>query len=103
VNNVLYPVAALLVCLSFNLITEEIMSTLFIKIKHDVNGNPRHVTSWIGYGFKSYAQALECAKTIGGKKFNNKQFGGGIVFQSYDGELKSIIDRLTVLAKGVTA
>ena len=77
------------------------MSTLFIKIKHDVNGNPRHVTSWLGYGFKTYEQALECAKTIGGKKFNNKQFGGGIVFQSYDGELKSIIDRLTVLAKGV--
>jgi len=75
------------------------MSTLFIKIKHDVNGNPRHVTSWLGYGFKSYSEALECARTIGGRKFNNKQFGGGIVFQAYDGELKDIIARLTNLAK----
>lgn len=79
------------------------MSTLFIKIKHDVNGKPRHVTSWLGYGFKTYEQALECAKTIGGRKFHNKQFGGGIVFQAYDRELRGIIDRLTVLAKGVSA
>ena len=75
------------------------MSTLFIRIKHDVNGNPRHVTSWLGYGFKSYTEALRCARTIGGKKFNNKQFVEGIVFQSYDGELRDIIGRLSKLAK----
>jgi len=30
-----------------------------------------------------YPQALKLAKKVGGKKYHNKQFGGGIVFQSW--------------------
>ncbi len=30
-----------------------------------------------------YEKALKRAKKIGGKKFHNKSYGGGIVFQSY--------------------
>lgn len=70
----------------------------FAKIKHDANGNPRHVTSWCGYGFKSYAQAIAAANSIGGRKYNTKTFGGGLVFQVYDCELDGLADRLTALA-----
>lgn len=31
-----------------------------------------------------YKRALKRAKTLGGRKFHNKQYGGGIVFQSYN-------------------
>jgi hypothetical protein len=38
---------------------------------------------------------LKRARKIGGKKFHNKQFGGGIVFQSYsDNELEKDIAQL---------
>lgn len=33
-----------------------------------------------------YQKALQRAKQIGGKKFHNKQYGGGIVFQMYSGQ-----------------
>jgi hypothetical protein len=33
-----------------------------------------------------YDLALNRAKKLGGRKFSNKQFGGGIVFQSYNNE-----------------
>lgn len=72
------------------------------KIKHDSNGNPRYVchflnlntpqenTSafWDIHGLNTvsvkYCLALKRAKKIGGRKFHNKQYGGGIVFQSYN-------------------
>jgi hypothetical protein len=31
-----------------------------------------------------YQKAVKMANTIGGRKFHNKQYGGGIVFQSYN-------------------
>jgi len=54
----------------------------FTKIKHDVNGNPRHVCHFLQFS-RNYADALAIAKTLGGKKFHNKQYGGGIVFQCF--------------------
>lgn len=70
----------------------------FTRINNDVNGNPRYVChytnlltdldrddySLIGNITAQYALALIRAKKIGGKKFHNKQYGGGIVFQSYN-------------------
>ena len=64
------------------------------RINNDVNGNPRFVihhlifardikiitTNSVNY---RYQVALDRARKIGGKKFHNKQYGGGIVFQSY--------------------
>lgn len=67
----------------------------FTRIKHDINGNPRYVTSWLGFGFKSYAEAIKAANSIGGRKYNNKSFGGGLVFQSYACELENINHRLS--------
>ena len=84
----------------------------FTRIKNDVNGNPRYVVHFSAlskdedvpkditnvdgsitnvchylHGISkveyAYKMALKRAKSIGGKKFHNKQYGGGIVFQSY--------------------
>lgn len=72
----------------------------FTRIKHDINGNPRFITSWLGYGFKTYADAIKAANSIGGRKYHNKSFGVGLVFQAYECELQDISNRLTQLAKG---
>jgi len=80
----------------------------FTRVNNDVNGNPRYVCHFSdlltnedeesireNYGaslsrnpllFTSfcYDEALLKAKKIGGRKFHNKQYGGGIVFQSYN-------------------
>lgn len=81
----------------------------FTRVNNDVNGNPRYVCHFMelinanerGYCYEGetfdttkpilklgvseqYAIAIKKAKKIGGRKFHNKQFGGGIVFQSYN-------------------
>lgn len=75
----------------------------FTRVNSDSNGNPRYachflnliceqdelfVKSSIGDSFKhisvEYSIAVARAKKLGGRKFHNKQFGGGIVFQSYN-------------------
>ena len=71
---------------------------MWTRIKHDTNGNPRHVTSWCGFGFKTYQQAAKAANSIGGRKYNTKAFGGGLMFQSYECELSGIADKLRELA-----
>jgi len=66
------------------------MSTLidFTRVNNDTNGNPRYVCHFFNLlsseDKPNYEIALKRAKTIGGKKFHNKQYGGGIVFQSYN-------------------
>ena len=62
-----------------------------LRIKHDTNGNARTVVHFLAFitererqqnsVYDLYEIALHKARKIGGKKFNNKQFGGGIVFQ----------------------
>lgn len=69
------------------------------SVNSDVNGNPRYVChflnlntqeeldktgkDWIDSSTK-YQITVKRANKIGGRKFHNKQFGGGIVFQSYN-------------------
>lgn len=64
------------------------------KVNHDSNGNPRYVCHYlnlltqaekdvIGGVQSKYDLALARASRIGGRKFHNRQYGGGIVFQSY--------------------
>lgn len=86
----------------------------FVRINNDVNGNPRYVCHFFDllkanernqsskeFDLKMsleqrYFIALLRARTIGGKKFHNKQYGGGIVFQSYNiGETAQEILNLT--------
>ena len=62
----------------------------FTRINNDINGNPRYVCHFLQFKNPAheerftYEQALKLAKSLGGRKFHNKQYGGGIVFQSYD-------------------
>ena len=54
----------------------------FQRITNDGNGNPRYVIHFTVIN-SNYIEALILAKKIGGKKYHTKQYGGGIVFQSY--------------------
>ena len=64
----------------------------FTKVKNDVNGNPRYVCHFYNLIndkeskglniLEKYSIALMKAKKLGGRKYNNKQYGGGIVFRS---------------------
>lgn len=55
----------------------------FKRINNDVNGNPRFVCHFLNIA-DNYTIAVKLANKIGGRKFHNKQYGGGIVFQSYN-------------------
>jgi len=67
-----------------------------LRINNDINGNPRYVVHFLNIlnneenSFlpfnKKYEYSLKKAKIIGGKKYHNKQYGGGIVFQSYNSD-----------------
>lgn len=71
----------------------------FTRVKSDSNGNPRYAIHFTNIlpilstgGFycddvsNTYAAAVVEAKTVlpGSRKFHNKQYGGGIVIQSYN-------------------
>lgn len=73
------------------------------RVNNDINGNPRYVIHYLAllteeecktHGFDTrYDYAVKKAKKLfGGRRFHNKQYGGGIVFQSYsvDTELRII-------------
>ena len=66
------------------------------RIKPDINGNGRMVISWMSIpSAGSYSEAIKMANSVGGKKFHNKQFGGGIVFQaSSEAEVQRLIDAI---------
>ena len=66
----------------------------FTRVNNCTYGNPRLVCHFldlltvaeqreVDLG-KIYALAIKRAKKIGGRKFHNKQYGGGIVFTTYD-------------------
>ena len=60
------------------------MSTIeFTRINNDVNGNPRYVCHFLTLA-DNYQQAVKLANSIGGRKYHTKNYGGGIVFQSYN-------------------
>ena len=79
----------------------------FTRIKNDVNGNPRYVCHFLHldvHGWQSniglsdrYAIACKLANSIGGKKYHNKSYGGGIVFQSYN--LRELCNRINELTQ----
>ena len=88
--------------------TETVSPKDFTRVNNDVNGNPRYVIHFpkllteeegrdYSHDFvvRQYATALNRAKKIGGRKFHNKQYGGGIVFQSYN--IQATADRINQL------
>ena len=67
----------------------------FTRIKNDINGNPRYICHFLNLA-DTYEAAVKLANKIGGKKFHNKQYGGGIVFQSYSlDELECAINKVS--------
>ena len=79
----------------------------FTRVKPSSMGNPRYVLHFLkmmneeerfNYNLSigsKYTIALNRAKKLGGKKFHNKQYGGGIVFQHYN--LHSLSEKLNDL------
>ena len=77
----------------------------FTRVNNDVNGNPRMVVHFLQLLTKEelnsnllplgikYDLALIRAKTVGGKKYHNKYYGGGIVFQEYESCLDATVNR----------
>lgn len=73
----------------------------FTRVNSDVNGNPRYACHFLKllnteekerdwtstsdiFGINNqYSFAVKRANKIGGRKYHNKSYGGGIVFQSY--------------------
>lgn len=76
----------------------------FTRINNDVNGNPRYVIHFLQCEPEKwkenelsvrYKMVCKLMNKIGGRKFHNKRYGGGIVFQSYSlPELIESIERL---------
>jgi hypothetical protein len=63
----------------------------FKRITNDTNGNPRYVfhflaflSNEIGSIQDRYNIALKKSRKLGGKIYRGKDFGGGIVLQSYN-------------------
>jgi hypothetical protein len=64
------------------------------RINNDVNGNPRYVVHFYdllndgeGEGLpilERFDLVVKKARKVGGKIYRGRDFGGGIVFQSYD-------------------
>jgi hypothetical protein len=79
---------------------------------NDINGNPRYAVHFNAMfsdneyttqilrseGVEErYVKAVFRAKKIGGKKFHNKQFGGGIIFQCYN--TRTLAEQIVSLQK----
>lgn len=85
----------------------------FTRVNNDVNGNPRYTIHFLDLLTESeqynettnklgldrvnylYSLALAKAKSIGGKKYHTKTYGGGIVFQTYN--LNDLCNKLNSL------
>ena len=75
----------------------------FYRVNSDVYGNPRYVVHFLDLLTEAeretcggrYSQAIKRANKIGGAKYRGRDFGGGIVFQSYSiDDTAEAIDRV---------
>ena len=62
------------------------------RVDNDVNGNPRYVIHFLDIA-DTYNESLSIIRSIGGRKYTAKWFGGGLVFSSYNTleDLKRVI------------
>ena len=62
----------------------------FTRVDNNFCGNPRYVTHFFSLlkedeqTISNYNLAVKRANKLGGKKYRGSDFGGGIVFQSYN-------------------
>lgn len=83
-----------------------ILKDHFTRINNDTNGNPRYVIhftlclphQWAGDASTKYDRTVKLMNKIGGRRYHNKQYGGGIVFQSYN--LDDTIEAIETAKKG---
>lgn len=87
------------------------------RIKSDVNGNPRFVCDFTDLeGFtlrfhnrahftisQRYAMVIHAANQLGGRKYHNKSYGGGIVFQAYEHQLADLAKRTRAILERAAA
>ena len=78
------------------------------RIKSDINGNPRFVCHFTDLeSFEArfynrvnlnlterYARVVKFANKVGGRKYHNKSYGGGVVFQAYEHQLPDLARRV---------
>tara|TARA_R110002124_G_scaffold215130_2_gene381081 strand:+ start:243 stop:686 length:444 start_codon:yes stop_codon:yes gene_type:complete len=74
------------------------------RANNDINGNPRYICHYLAFkplqdsneAFVSfsYEDAIKEANKLGGKKYHNKQYGGGLIFSTYN--LQSLSDKILV-------
>ena len=75
----------------------------FTRVNNDVYGNPRYVTHFFSLlkedeqTLSNYNLAVKRANKLGGKKYRGSDFGGGIVFQSYN--LSDLSNRINEILK----
>ena len=76
----------------------------FKRINNDINGNPRFVFHFLaflgtetGSILERYQIALKKSRRLGGKAYKGKDFGGGIVLQSYN--IQETIQRIKRLTE----
>ena len=74
------------------------------RVNNDINGNPRFVFHFLaflgteeGYILDRYKIALKKSRSLGGKAYKGKDFGGGIVLQSYN--IEDTIQRIKRLTE----
>mgnify|MGYP003599324150 CR=1 FL=1 len=83
------------------------VATDALDIGYDANGNRRHVLHWLpiynaiaahtlvthdALSPRPYEIALDAMRAIGGKKYHNKKYGGGIAFTLDRSELESAVN-----------
>lgn len=83
----------------------------FTRTNNDVNGNPRYILHFLSLLTQEESNnraltimekkliAVNRAKQIGGKTYRGKDYGGGIVFQSYN--LQHTCDDVNSLVLGI--
>ena len=77
----------------------------FTRVNNDVYGNPRYVTHFFSLlkedeqTLSNYNLAVKRANKLGGKKYRGSDFGGGIVFQSYD--LNGLRKRICLMLESI--
>lgn len=68
----------------------------FKRINSDIYGNSRYVCHYLNLS-ENYQTALKIAHKIGGRKFNNKQYGGGIAFYGNPIEIEKKIKQFLLI------
>lgn len=84
--------------------------TEITRLKQDVNGNSRHAVHFLDLEpdalrevlqrmtlTERYAQVVKLSNALGGRRYHNKSYGGGVAFQAQEHEMPRIIERVRAM------